>query len=72
MRAHGSVATGPDLQTAVFRAVYTELNARMQVTATMLGGHIAALSPEEGRLADEVNMKAGFRAWDLWKSRVGF
>jgi HCOMODA/2-hydroxy-3-carboxy-muconic semialdehyde decarboxylase len=72
MRAHGSVATGPDLQTAVFRAVYTELNARMQVTATMLGGNIAALSPEEGRLADEVNRNAGFRAWDLWKSRVGF
>ena len=72
MRAHGSVATGPDLQTAVFRAVYTELNARMLVTATMLGGHIAALSPEEGRLADEVNRNAGFRAWDLWKSRVGY
>ena len=30
MRAHGSVACGPTLQTAVFRAVYTEVNARIQ------------------------------------------
>ena len=30
MRAHGSVACGPTLQTAVFRAVYTEVNARVQ------------------------------------------
>ncbi|MGH8647789.1 MAG: class II aldolase/adducin family protein, partial [Burkholderiales bacterium] len=30
MRAHGSVACGPTLQSAVFRAVYTEVNARIQ------------------------------------------
>src|SRR5262249_24330873 len=30
MRAHGSVACGATLQTAVFRAVYTEVNARIQ------------------------------------------
>src|SRR5690349_7748433 len=29
MRAHGSVACGPTLQTADFRAVYTEVNARI-------------------------------------------
>jgi HCOMODA/2-hydroxy-3-carboxy-muconic semialdehyde decarboxylase len=71
MRAHGSVAVGPDLQSAVFRAVYTEVNARIQHQAAIYGGPIAALSPEEGALADEVNMKAGHRAWALWRSRVG-
>src|SRR3954469_3113372 len=30
MRAHGGVACGPTLQSAVFRAVYTEVNARIQ------------------------------------------
>ena len=30
MRAHGAVACGPTLQAAVFRAVYTEVNARIQ------------------------------------------
>jgi HCOMODA/2-hydroxy-3-carboxy-muconic semialdehyde decarboxylase len=73
MRAHGSVAVGPSLQQAVFRAVYTEVNARLQTTATLLGGGqpLAALDPQEGRLADAVNMGAGARAWDLWKRRVG-
>ena len=71
MRAHGAVAVGPDLQTAVFRAVYTEVNARIQHQTLALGGEIAALTPEEGALADAVNMKAAGRAWELWTKRVG-
>jgi HCOMODA/2-hydroxy-3-carboxy-muconic semialdehyde decarboxylase len=72
MRAHGSVACGPTLQTAVFRAVYTEVNARIQHwTAALKGGApIAALDVEEGRLADAINQTAGMRAWDLWRSQV--
>ncbi|MDH3195619.1 MAG: class II aldolase/adducin family protein [Hyphomicrobiales bacterium] len=70
MRAHGSVAVGPDLQTAVFRAVYTEVNARIQHQASAYGGPIAALSPQEGVLADAINMKAGSRAWDLWMRMI--
>jgi HCOMODA/2-hydroxy-3-carboxy-muconic semialdehyde decarboxylase len=72
MRAHGSVACGPSLQTAVFRAVYTEVNARIQHWTVALGGGaaMAALDAEEGRLADAVNQTAGIRAWDLWRSQV--
>jgi len=72
MRAHGSVACGPTLQTAVFRAVYTEVNARIQHWTAALGGgaKIAALDAEEGRLADAVNQTAGRRAWDLWRTQV--
>ena len=72
MRAHGSVACGPTLQTAVFRAVYTEVNARVQHWATALanGAPLAALDAEEGRLADAVNQTSGMRAWDLWRSQV--
>jgi HCOMODA/2-hydroxy-3-carboxy-muconic semialdehyde decarboxylase len=72
MRAHGSVACGPTLQTAVFRAVYTEVNARIQHWSAALGsgGPIAALDAEEGRLADAVNETAGRRAWDLWRAQV--
>jgi HCOMODA/2-hydroxy-3-carboxy-muconic semialdehyde decarboxylase len=72
MRAHGSVACGSALQTAVFRAVYTEVNARIQHWATTLGGGspIAALDEEEGRLADAVNQSSGMRAWDLWRNQV--
>jgi HCOMODA/2-hydroxy-3-carboxy-muconic semialdehyde decarboxylase len=72
MRAHGSAACGPTLQTAVFRAVYTEVNARMQHWTMALkgGAPIAALDAEEGRLADAVNRTAGMRAWELWRSEV--
>ena len=72
MRAHGSVACGPNLQIAVFRAVYTEVNARIQhmTTALAQGQPISFLSPEEGQLADQVNQGAGMRAWDLWRAQV--
>ncbi len=72
MRAHGSVACGPTLQTAVFRAVYTEVNARIQhwTVALGAGGPIAALDEEEGRLADGPNRTAGLRAWDLWRAQI--
>jgi ribulose-5-phosphate 4-epimerase/fuculose-1-phosphate aldolase len=72
MRGHGSVACGPTLQTAVFRAVYTEVNARIQHWTRALGGGapMAVLDSEEGRLADIINQTAGMRAWDLWRSQV--
>jgi HCOMODA/2-hydroxy-3-carboxy-muconic semialdehyde decarboxylase len=72
MRAHGSVACGPTLQSAVFRAVYTEVNARIQHWTLALGNGspMAVLDAEEGRLADAVNQTAGIRAWELWRSQV--
>ena len=72
MRAHGSVATGPSLQVAVFRAVYTEVNARISPWTNALAGGsaIAALSVDEGGLADAQNEGAALRAWELWRTRL--
>jgi HCOMODA/2-hydroxy-3-carboxy-muconic semialdehyde decarboxylase len=70
LRAHGFVAVGPSVRAAVFRAVFTEVNARVQLQATLLGGPIAALDEEEGRLADAVNLATHGRAWELWRRRV--
>ncbi|MGE0747026.1 MAG: class II aldolase/adducin family protein [Rhodospirillales bacterium] len=72
MRAHGSVACGPTLQLAVFRAVFTEVNARVQHWTVALsdGMPIAALNEEEGRLADGPNHGASLRAWQLWRAQV--
>ncbi len=72
MRAHGSVACGVTLQRAVFRAVYTEVNARIQhwTIALANGTGMAALDVDEGRLADDVNQNASKRAWELWRSQV--
>jgi HCOMODA/2-hydroxy-3-carboxy-muconic semialdehyde decarboxylase len=70
LRAHGMVAVGPSLPVAVFRAIFTEVSARVQLQAAALGGAMAALDAEEGRLADVVNVATVGRSWDLWKKRV--
>jgi ribulose-5-phosphate 4-epimerase/fuculose-1-phosphate aldolase len=70
LRAHGMVAVGPSLPIAVFRAIFTVTSATIQHQAQALGGKIAALDEEEGRLADIVNVETVGRSWDLWKRRV--
>ncbi len=70
LRAHGVVVVAPNLQSAVFRAVFTEISARVQLQAAMLGGPIAALDAEEGRKADAINLATVGRSWELWKRRV--
>jgi HCOMODA/2-hydroxy-3-carboxy-muconic semialdehyde decarboxylase len=70
LRAHGFVAVGPSIQAAVFRAVFTEVSARVQLQAAALGGTIAALDEEEGRKADAINLATLGRSWELWKKRV--
>jgi ribulose-5-phosphate 4-epimerase/fuculose-1-phosphate aldolase len=70
LRAHGMVAVGPTLPVAVFRAVFTVTNANIQHQAMALGGKLAALDAEEGRIADVINVQTVDRAWDLWKRRV--
>jgi HCOMODA/2-hydroxy-3-carboxy-muconic semialdehyde decarboxylase len=70
LRAHGFVAVAPTLQSAVFRAIFTEVSARVQLQAATLGGTMAALDEEEGRRADAVNLATVGRSWELWKKRV--
>ena len=70
LRAHGMVVVGPTLPVAVFRAIFTDISARIQHQALALGGPLAALDAEEGRLADVVNVQTVGRSWDLWKKRV--
>jgi ribulose-5-phosphate 4-epimerase/fuculose-1-phosphate aldolase len=70
MRGHGDVTVGPTVKMAVFRAYYTDVNARLQSQAIALGGEINFLTPAEGAKADEVNFVVLDRIWNLWKLRV--
>ena len=76
MRGHGNVVVGPSVQVAVYRAVYTEINARLQLQAIGLGGPITFLEKEEGDLIDSVNndpkdpSSGVLRPWELWKKKV--
>ena len=45
MRGHGNVVVGPTVKVAVFRAIYTELNARLQLQAITLGGPLTYIAP---------------------------
>jgi HCOMODA/2-hydroxy-3-carboxy-muconic semialdehyde decarboxylase len=69
MRGHGDVVVGPTVQRAVIRAVYTEVNARLQTIALGLGGPIEYISDEEGALRDKAPGDES-RAWDLWKTKA--
>jgi HCOMODA/2-hydroxy-3-carboxy-muconic semialdehyde decarboxylase len=70
MRGHGDVTVGPTVKMAVFRAYYTDVDARLQTQAIQLGGEVTYLSAEEGANADKVNTVIHERAWNLWKLKV--
>jgi HCOMODA/2-hydroxy-3-carboxy-muconic semialdehyde decarboxylase len=70
MRGHGSTVVGPTLRLAVFRAVYTEVNARLQLQATQLGA-VNYLTAEECAAATAGVGGQVERAWNYWKERVG-
>src|SRR5260370_40387192 len=66
MRGHGDAVAGPDLKTTVFRAIYTEVNARLQMQAVALGGPINFLNQYEQEKSQNVD-----RPWDTWGKQVG-
>ena len=69
MRGHGNTVVADTLQKVVYRAVYTEVNARGQLQATQLG-EVTYLSEQEGLATlKSVEGQAG-RAWNLWKRTV--
>ena len=70
MRGHGDVVVARSLPMAVFRAIYTEINARLQMQAAALGGPINFLTPEEGEKSTNTMEQVHGRAWELWKRRV--
>src|SRR6202035_1989826 len=68
MRGHGSTVVGSTLRQAVFRAVYTEVGARLQAEASRLGP-VTFLTPAEAAATALTNDTQINRAWDLWRAR---
>jgi ribulose-5-phosphate 4-epimerase/fuculose-1-phosphate aldolase len=69
MRGHGSTVAGKTLRHTVFRAIYTEVNAKLQSEAMRLG-KINFLTPEEAVAAATMNDANLNRTWDLWKAQA--
>ena len=69
MRGHGDVVIGDSVRLAVFRAVYTEVNARLESDALRLG-QVTFLNDKEAAAAVATNNALIDRAWDLWKMKA--
>ena len=63
LRGHGNVVVAADIKVAVFRAIYCEVNARLQLQALQLDSKPRYLSESEALQSDAANMKAIGRAW---------
>jgi ribulose-5-phosphate 4-epimerase/fuculose-1-phosphate aldolase len=70
MRGHGDVAVAPSVKMAVFRAYYTDVNAKLQSQAIALGGEVTYLTPGEGEKGDKINFIVIDRIWNLWRMRI--
>ncbi|MCL4487452.1 MAG: class II aldolase/adducin family protein [Chloroflexi bacterium] len=69
MRGHGMVVVGNSIKQAVFRAIYTDVNAQIQSEAAQLG-EITFLNEIEvanTAVAQDANLE---RPWEIWKYRV--
>jgi ribulose-5-phosphate 4-epimerase/fuculose-1-phosphate aldolase len=70
MRGHGDVTVGPTVKMAVFRAYYTDVDAKLQAQALALGGEPNYLTPGEGVKADQTNFAVIDRIWNLWRMKI--
>ncbi len=70
MRGHGMTVVGESVPEAVFRAVYTEMNAKLQMQAVRLDGPLQFLSDKEGENATRSNRTTIERPWEMWKRKA--
>ena len=75
LRGHGNAVVGASARIAVYRAVYTEANAKLLLQAMMLGGPINYLAPEEAAIMEgnQATHRPGHgsdRIWELLKSEA--
>jgi ribulose-5-phosphate 4-epimerase/fuculose-1-phosphate aldolase len=71
MRGHGSVAVGTSIKSAVYRAIYLEMNAKLQSDAIRLGGRVRYLTAGEAARAAALTDPNIERPWNMWSISVG-
>jgi ribulose-5-phosphate 4-epimerase/fuculose-1-phosphate aldolase len=70
MRGHGDTVVGQSVKAAVFRAIYTEMNARLEMDALRLGGNITFLNEAEAANIGEQNDQLVERPWQIWMGQA--
>jgi HCOMODA/2-hydroxy-3-carboxy-muconic semialdehyde decarboxylase len=69
MRGHGATVVAPTLPEAVYRGVYVDVNARLQLQTIGLGP-VNYLTEAEGRAAAASTGTQIGRAWEMWKTQA--
>lgn len=69
MRGHGATVASQSLREAVFKAVFTQINAELQMQATGLGP-VEFLNDGESEATWKTISGQVDRAWNLWRSEV--
>jgi len=70
MRGHGFTAVGASVPVAVFRSVYTDQNAKIEMEALKLGTP-KFLTAQEAAMTQETMERLSVRSWEMWKKQVG-
>ena len=75
LRGHGNAVVAPNVRVAVYRAIYTEANAKLLLQAKLIGGPIKYLAPEEAAVmnANRSRERPGHgsdRIWELLRSEA--
>jgi ribulose-5-phosphate 4-epimerase/fuculose-1-phosphate aldolase len=69
MRGHGATVVGATLPEAVYRGVYLDINARLQLQ-TIGFGPVNYLTEAEGEATAATNAGQIGRAWEMWKAQA--
>jgi len=69
MRGHGATIVGQNVRQAVYRAIYAELNARLQLASIGLGEPIYLTAAEADAAADATEAQVD-RPWRIWCEAV--
>ena len=69
MRGHGATVVAPTLPQAVYRGVYLDINARLQLQTIALGA-VNYLTEAEGLATTASNTTQLGRAWEMWKTQA--
>ena len=70
MRGHGVVIVGPNIPEAVSRGIFLDINARVQIQATALGGTVSGLGPQDVAPMAPTGAGGYPRSWPFWKQRA--
>ena len=69
LRGHGNVVVGPNIMLTVRQAIYTEVNAKILLSALALGGPVTYVSDDETAAVEKTPGDIA-RGWELWKRQA--